>query len=79
MWDVDTLDWKSHNTDAILQEVKKEVRPGSIILMHDIHQTSIDPLPTVIEYLQSQGYTLVTVDELLDHQIENHRIYYNRN
>lgn len=47
--------------------------------MHDIHQTSIDPLPTVIEYLQSQGYTLVTVDELLDHQIENHRIYYNRN
>lgn len=79
MWDVDTLDWKSHNTDAILQEVKKEVRPGSIILMHDIHQTSIDALPTVIEYLQSQGYTLVTVDELLDHQIENHRIYYNRN
>lgn len=79
MWDVDTLDWKSHNTDAILQEVKKEVRPGSIILMHDIHQTSIDALPTVIEYLQSQGYTLVTVDELLDHQIENHRIYYNKN
>ena len=79
MWDVDTLDWKSHNTEAILAEVKKQVKPGSIILMHDIHQTSINALPAVIEYLQSQGYTIVTVDELLNHQVESHRLYYNRN
>ena len=79
MWDVDTLDWKSHNTQAILAEVKKQVKPGSIILMHDIHQTSINALPAVIEYLQSQGYTIVTVDELLNHQVESHRLYYNRN
>ena len=79
MWDVDTLDWKTHNTQAILAEVKKQVKPGSIILMHDIHQTSINALPAVIEYLQSQGYTIVTVDELLNHQVESHRLYYNRN
>ena len=78
-WDVDTLDWKTHNTQAILAEVKKQVKPGSIILMHDIHQTSINALPAVIEYLQSQGYTIVTVDELLNHQVETHRLYYNRN
>jgi len=59
--------------------VKKQVKPGSIILMHDIHQTSINALPAVIEYLQSQGYTIVTVDELLNHQVESHRLYYNRN
>lgn len=79
MWDVDTLDWKTHNTDAILQEIKNEVSPGSIILMHDIHQTSIDALPTVIEYLQSQGYDLVTVNELLDHKVDSHHIYYRKN
>ena len=79
MWDVDTLDWKSHNTNAILSEIKKQVKPGSIILMHDIHQTSINALPVVIEYLQSQGYNLVTIDELLDHQVESHRLYYSKN
>ena len=46
--------------------------------MHDIHQTSIDALPSVIQYLQSNGYTLVTVDELLEGQLEPHRIYYGR-
>ena len=38
--------------------------------MHDIHQTTIDALPTVLDYLKSQGYTFVTVDELLDYQLE---------
>ena len=79
MWDVDSLDWKSHNTTAILNEVKKAVKPGSIILMHDIHQTTIDALPALLDYLKAQGYTFVTVDELLNYQLESHRIYYNGN
>lgn len=77
MWNVDSLDWKTRNTKAIMQEIAK-TQPGSIILMHDIHQTSIDALPSVLEYLKSNGYTLVTVDELLEGQLEPHRIYYSR-
>jgi len=77
MWNVDSLDWKTRNTKAIMQEIAK-TQPGSIILMHDIHQTSIDALPSVLEYLKSNGYTLVTVDELLGGQLEPHRIYYGR-
>ena len=78
MWNVDSLDWKTRNTKAIMQEVAK-TQPGSIILMHDIHQTSIDAIPSVIQYLQNNGYTLVTVDELLEGQLEPHRLYYSRN
>lgn len=78
LWDIDSLDWKNRNTASIMSEVKK-TQPGSIILMHDIHQTTIDALPTVIEYLQSQGYELVTVDELMGDQLELHKAYYSRN
>ena len=78
LWDIDSLDWKTHNTAAIMEEVKK-AQPGSIILMHDIHQTTINALPTVIQYLQSQGFTLVTVDELLNHHLDLHRAYYSAN
>ena len=78
MWNVDSLDWKTRNTKAIMQEVAK-TQPGSIILMHDIHLSSIDAIRSVIQYLQNNGYTLVTVDELLEGQLEPHRLYYSRN
>ncbi|WP_447459071.1 polysaccharide deacetylase family protein [Streptococcus oricebi] len=77
LWSVDSLDWQSHKTEAILDQVKKQVKEGSIILMHDIHQTSIDALPTVLDYLQKNGYSLVTVSELMNQQLEGHQVYYN--
>ena len=77
LWDVDTLDWKNRTTASIMKEVRK-ARPGSIILMHDIHQTSIDALPTVLQYLTEQGFELVTIDELMGDQLELHQKYTNR-
>ena len=77
LWDVDTLDWKNRNTASIMKEVRK-ARPGSIILMHDIHQTSIDALPSVLQYLTEQGFELVTIDELMGDQLELHQKYTNR-
>ena len=77
LWDIDTLDWKNRNTASIMKEVQK-TQPGSIILMHDIHQTSIDALPTVLQYLTEQGFELVTVEELMGDQLELHQKYTNR-
>lgn len=79
MWDVDSLDWKSKNEAAILTEIQRQTTDGSIILMHDIHQTSVNSLPRVIEYLQGQGYSFVTVSELLNIGLKPHGIYYSRN
>ncbi|WP_228548254.1 polysaccharide deacetylase family protein [Sporosarcina obsidiansis] len=64
MWDVDTLDWKHHNPQKLLAKVKAHTRNGSIILMHDIHKSTADGLDAVLAYLQSQGYSFVTVSEL---------------
>ncbi|GGE29528.1 polysaccharide deacetylase family protein [Streptococcus himalayensis] len=75
LWDVDTLDWKTHNTAAIMREVRK-TQPGSVILMHDIHQTTIDALPSVLEYLKENGYTFVTVSELFQENLLPHQCYY---
>lgn len=77
LWDIDTLDWKNRNTASIMKEVRK-AQPGSIILMHDIHQTSIDALPSVLQYLTEQGFELVTIDELMGDQLELHQKYTNR-
>ena len=77
LWNIDTLDWKNRNTASIMREIRK-TQPGSIILMHDIHQTSIDALPSVLQYLTEQGFELVTIDELMGDQLELHQKYTNR-
>ena len=64
LWTVDTLDWQSHNTQAILANVQAQTKSGGVILMHDIHQTTVNALPTVVDYLISQGYSFVTVSQL---------------
>lgn len=79
MWNVDSLDWKSKNESAILTEIQRQTTDGSIILLHDIHQTSVNSLPRVIEYLQGQGYSFVTVSEMLNTRLKPHGIYYSRN
>ncbi|MCL1701533.1 polysaccharide deacetylase family protein [Lysinibacillus sp. Bpr_S20] len=65
LWSIDTLDWKHRNADKILTYVKESVKDGSIILMHDIHQTTANGLENVILYLKKQGYEFVTVSEIL--------------
>ena len=64
-WNVDTLDWKSRNKDAILAEVRKIGNlDGKIILMHSIYETTADAVEVLVPELINQGYQLVTVSEL---------------
>ena len=65
MWSVDTQDWRSQNPDAIYNEVMSSTRDGSIILMHDIYSTTVEAAKRVIPKLKADGYTFVTVDELI--------------
>lgn len=64
LWTIDTLDWKTKDKAAILAEVKENLKPGAIILMHDIHATTIEALEVVLPYLKEQGYTSVKVSDV---------------
>ncbi|MEK3763557.1 polysaccharide deacetylase family protein [Solibacillus sp. FSL K6-4121] len=65
MWTIDTLDWKHRDPEKTALAIEEQVNNGSIILMHDIHQATADALETILIDLQIQGYTFVTVSELL--------------
>lgn len=64
-WDVDTLDWKSQNVDSILSVAEKQIHDGSIILMHDGYQTSVDAALKIADLFTEKGYVFVTADQLL--------------
>lgn len=65
LWDVDTLDWKTQNTQKVVRYIVKHVEPGDIILLHDVFPTSVAAALEAIDILSKEGYTFVTVDELL--------------
>jgi len=62
-WDVDTNDWQKPGTDAIVSAAAT-ADAGSIILMHDIHATSVDAVPAVLDALADRGMVPVTLDHL---------------
>ena len=64
-WDVDSLDWKDPTPDQICQRVLKRVQPGSIVLFHNAAKNTPAALPSVIEGLIQQGYSMVPVSQLI--------------
>lgn len=65
LWDVDTLDWKTRDTDATVKAALSGAKRGSIVLMHDIHEPTVAAVPRIVAGLRERGFTLVTVSELL--------------
>ena len=62
LWNLDSEDWKSQNTGKIVELVESEAKEGSIILLHDIFDTSVEAALRIVDDLTAQGYTFVTVD-----------------
>ena len=78
IWDIDTLDWKYHNSKRITNRVVSKVKDGDIILMHDIYSATANALNNIIPELQSRGYVFVTVSELFYYKgitLEDGKVY----
>lgn len=65
-WSIDTLDWKDRDAEKIFKMVMEEVEDGSIILFHDLYETTLESIEYIVPALIEQGYQLVTVSELLE-------------
>ena len=66
LWSVDTLDWKTKNTDATVKTILKHAKDGDIVLMHDIHKPTVAAVEKVLPILKKKGYEVCTVSELLE-------------
>lgn len=87
LWDVDSEDWrhkyKSGDTaeamqekvDTIVNNVMSNVGDGSIILLHDIYESTYDATCIILRRLYEEGYEVVSVSELLGQPIPG-KIYY---
>jgi peptidoglycan/xylan/chitin deacetylase (PgdA/CDA1 family) len=65
LWSVDPKDWRDRNSDTVYNRVMSGTKSGGIILLHDIHPTSVNAAIRIMKSLEKKGYAFVTVSELL--------------
>ncbi|WP_165964307.1 polysaccharide deacetylase family protein [Actinomadura sp. KC216] len=79
LWTVDPQDWDSRDTQDVERRVLEAAKPGYIVLMHDIHRTTVRAVPKIIDRLAAQGYEFVTVSELFGGRLTPGKEYVQRN
>ena len=79
LWSVDTEDWKNKgnkteeeradNVQRIVDNIMRNTRDGSIVLMHEIYNNSYDAFCIAIDQLAKEGYIFVSVPELIGDEL----------
>lgn len=67
-WNIDTEDWRRPGADKIAEAIMS-VSPGNVVLMHDgggDRSQTVEALKIALPKLKEQGYSFVTIDELLN-------------
>ncbi|WP_128435020.1 polysaccharide deacetylase family protein [Streptomyces cyaneus] len=64
LWTLDTEDWKYPDSAKVAQSVIAKVQRNDVVLMHDIHATSVAAVPEILRTLSARGYRFVTVSHL---------------
>jgi peptidoglycan-N-acetylglucosamine deacetylase len=65
MWSYDTNDWKRPKPEKIYEGVDKNIKPGTVLLCHDIHPSTIAAMPKLLEQNIKKGYKFLTVSEMI--------------
>lgn len=65
-WNVDSYDSRANSTTSqIISETIKQIssKNNAVVLMHDIHNKTVEAVPAIIEYCLQNGYTFSVLNE----------------
>lgn len=65
-WNIRSLDTLKTNEDAILKRITKNIKPGSVILLHDTQAITVSVLEQLLLFLQINGYQSITIDAIFN-------------
>lgn len=86
-WSVDSYDWENkyqpgdveedwnRKVNTIVDNIMSQVEEGDIILMHDIYESTYDATVILLQRLYEEGYTVVSVSQLLAGQMQSGHSY----
>jgi peptidoglycan/xylan/chitin deacetylase (PgdA/CDA1 family) len=66
LWSAISGDDSLHPTSRMVaRNVIRALRPGAIVLMHDIHPWTVDAMPAILAAIHARGLRAVSIPELL--------------
>ncbi|MBH8562436.1 polysaccharide deacetylase family protein [Nostoc sp. CENA67] len=81
MWSSDSVDYSRPPVPKLINNVFRQARPGGIVLMHDgggNRAKTVQALPEIIAGFRNQGYSFVTIPELLEMQDKDQKLIANK-
>ena len=64
-WNIDSLDYNGLDEEEMIERINENLKPGSIVLMHNSAKNTATSLEGIISNLQKSGYKITTVQELI--------------
>lgn len=64
-WDIDTLDYEGKTPNEMCERIKKKIKNGSIILMHNDTKYTAQGLQQIIDTIHKEGYEIVPLEKLV--------------
>lgn len=65
-WNIRSLDGAISNENKIYNRIIKRISPGGIVLLHDTSEHSVRVLEQLLQFLQNNHYSVITLEELLN-------------
>lgn len=65
-WNIRSLDTSIKDKNRILKRIKKRLKPGSIILLHDTSEKSVHVLEQLLTYLSQNNYRSISIEEMVN-------------
>ncbi|WP_414754431.1 polysaccharide deacetylase family protein [Anabaena sp. CCY 9910] len=81
IWSSDSMDYSRPSVPKLINNVFRLAKPGGIVLMHDgggNRTQTVQALPEIIARFRKQGYSFVTVPELLEMQDKDEKLIANQ-
>lgn len=64
-WDVDALDYTGKTPEEMCERIRKKIRNGSIILMHNDTKYTASGLQEIINCVEEEGYEIISLEKLV--------------
>ncbi|MEH2413219.1 polysaccharide deacetylase family protein [Nostoc sp.] len=77
LWSTDSVDYSRPAVPKLIKNVFRNAKPGGIVLMHDgggNRSKTVQALPEIIANFRKQGYSFVTIPELLEMQDKDQKL-----
>jgi peptidoglycan-N-acetylglucosamine deacetylase len=63
-WNIRSMDTTSDSEEIIMKRIKKQMKPGSVILFHDTSAKTVNVLKQTLNFAKENGFKIVSAEEL---------------